>query len=123
MKICGIVHPEDAELAVAAGASFLGIIQCQRFRRGVSVEISKQIAAIAHKAGIPAVGVFVYEGAEEISQRCLQADLDIAQLHGDTARSALAGLPQQLQVIYAVHAAADGRLQTSLPDSGSNLQR
>ena len=117
VKVCGITHTEDAELAVAAGAAFLGVIQCPRFRRFVDLKTTKQIAAIAHRAGIPIVGVFVDEDAEAIALRSSQADLDLVQLHGDTARSALPGLPRQLQVVYVAHAAEDGSLQTALPDS------
>ena len=59
--------------------------------------------------------------AEAITVRCQEAGFDFAQLHGDTARSALQKLPLQLQVVYVVHADADGSVQTSLPDPFDRL--
>lgn len=52
--------------------------------------------------------------------RCSQAGITMAQLHGDGARSALAGLQgQHLQVIYVMHAKPDGQLITARPPPDS----
>lgn len=114
VKVCGITHPEDAEIAVAAGADFLGVIQCPRFRRAVSSDTTKAIAAIAHRAGIPAVGVFVDEDAEAIARHSLQGDLDVVQLHGSVSRTALPLISQHLQVVYVANASKEGHL--ALPE-------
>lgn len=105
---------------MAAGADFIGIIQYSRAARFADARTTKAIAAVAHQAGIPAAGVFVDSSAEEISQRALQCDLDLVQLHGDPARQALIDLPKELQVIYVAQAAIDGSLQTPLPTQSEN---
>lgn len=53
--------------------------------------------------------------AGTIAEACEQTGLNIAQLHGDSARAALWDLPQSLQVIYVMHVSASGRLQTPAP--------
>jgi phosphoribosylanthranilate isomerase len=44
------------------------------------------------------VGVFVDEDAATITQRCRQAGIQIAQLHGDSSRACLNSIPTDLQV-------------------------
>ena len=46
---------------------------------------------------------------------CEAADVQIAQLHGDGARAAVAHLQSDLRVVYVMHAEKDGTLQTPLP--------
>ena len=53
--------------------------------------------------------------AGTIAEACIQVGLEIAQLHGDGARSAVWSLPQSLQVIYVLNVDAQGSLQTPTP--------
>lgn len=80
VKICGITNREDALAAVDGGASAIGL----NFYRNSPRYISPTGAAmIADK--LPdtlRVGVFVDETPETIAKIALQADLDVAQLHG-----------------------------------------
>ena len=66
--------------------------------------------------------------AGTIAEACSQVGLDIAQLHGDGARSAVWSLPQSLQVIYVINVDAQGTLQTPMPaqlaeSAGEHLHR
>ena len=81
VKICGITNREDAIAAVEAGASAIGF----NFYRDSPRYISPTGAAmIAEK--IPdtvwKVGIFVDETPEAIAKIALDADLNVAQLHG-----------------------------------------
>ena len=83
VKICGITNREDALAAVEAGASAIGF----NFYRESPRYISHTGAAMIGEK-IPAkvwkVGVFVNESAEMIAKTMIEADLDIAQLHGSS---------------------------------------
>ncbi|KAK9822225.1 hypothetical protein WJX81_001438 [Elliptochloris bilobata] len=87
----------------------------QRGRRAVSPATAQRIAAVAHRHGVQAVGVFVDEDAVSIATACTDAGLDMAQLHGNGARAAYLALPPELPVVYVLHADAGGALQTPLP--------
>lgn len=67
-------------------------------KRAVSDETAAAIAAAAKQGGAEAVGVFVDEDAATITQRCRQAGISIAQLHGDASRACLNSIPGDLQV-------------------------
>lgn len=85
-------------------------------KRSVSDATAAAIAAAAREHGAQPVGVFVDEDAATIARRCRAAGIGIAQLHGDPARAALLqGLPQDLQVVYVVHATPEGQIVTPLP--------
>ena len=84
-------------------------------KRSVSPATAKQIAAVARRHGAQPVAVFVDEDADTIARVCEAADVQIAQLHGDGARAAVAHLQSDLRVVYVMHAEKDGTLQTPLP--------
>lgn len=115
IKICGITSAEDAQLAVAAGADFIGMIMWPKAKRSVAPSVAQAIATVARQHGAQAVGVFVDEDARTIEDRCREAGIGVAQLHGDVARQALGSLPHTLQVIYVMHADSDGVIQTQQP--------
>ena len=61
--------------------------------------------------------MFVDEDAGVIARTCEEAELDLAQLHGEGAREALPALPRSLGVIYVMHVDSSGLLQTAAPAS------
>ncbi len=91
VKICGITTPEDARLAVEAGADAIGINFYAASPRYVQ---SQQAVAIAQAVGPRAnkVGVFVDTPAAEICRVADQVGLDTIQLHGDQKPDFLATL-------------------------------
>jgi phosphoribosylanthranilate isomerase len=119
VKICGVRSPQDAALAVSAGADFIGMLLWQGAKRAVSISIAAQIAAEAVQRGAQPVAVFVDEDADTIVRVCSEAGISTAQLHGDGARAALPDIPPELQVIYVLHATTDGVIQTELPTASS----
>lgn len=114
VKVCGVVTPEDARYAASEGADLIGMILWPKAGRSVSLETAKKIASEAREQGSRAVGVFVDEDAGAITDICADVGIDIAQLHGDAARSAFEALPPDLSVIYVVHADSSGQVQTDV---------
>ncbi len=93
VKICGITSPEDAVLAVDAGADAIGFVFWPRSPRTLTPE---QAAAIAREVpdAVLRVGVFVDASAGEMTAVADAVGLDLLQLHGKEPPSALAGLPR-----------------------------
>jgi phosphoribosylanthranilate isomerase len=86
IKICGITSPEDARVAVDAGANAIGLNFYPKSPRYISVERACEIAA-SLPPGILKVGVFVVSslaaagGADDFVV-CHEIPLDVLQLHG-----------------------------------------
>lgn len=82
VKICGIRHIETAEMAIAAGADFLGfnfVLSSRRFINPMKAKII--IDKIRHK--IITVGVFKDATVEEVNEHIKYLKLDFVQLHGE----------------------------------------
>ena len=79
VKVCGQTHTGSADAAASMGASMLGFIFHPRSPRSVSPE---RAAAVQTPCYVKRVGVFVKQGAEDISRIMEEARLDFAQLHG-----------------------------------------
>jgi phosphoribosylanthranilate isomerase len=81
VKICGITNREDALAAVEAGASAIGF----NFYRESPRYISHTGAAMIGEkipANVWKVGVFVDELPDTVARVMIDANLDVAQLHG-----------------------------------------
>lgn len=84
VKICGLVWPDDAADAVAAGADWIGINFWPRSTRYVDIERAREVAAAARAAGpVEVVGVFVNQPDHYIETAVAVVGLDRVQLHGD----------------------------------------
>ncbi|RWV94867.1 hypothetical protein GW17_00042559 [Ensete ventricosum] len=59
VKMCGITSAKDAEMAVKAGASLIGMILCPDSKRSVSLKVAKEISKVTWDGGPKPVGVFV----------------------------------------------------------------
>jgi phosphoribosylanthranilate isomerase len=104
VKICGITRLEDAEAAVAAGASAIGFIFWPNSPRFVDPHRARKIAA-ALPPLVAAVGVFVNQPIEYVNGVATLVRLAAVQLHGDEPPefAALVAAP----VIKAVSMGAD----------------
>lgn len=80
VKICGLRRGADAAVAIASGASYLGIIFVPGARRAVRATEARDIVAAA--AGHPVLGVFASDDADAILQQRDRSGLSGAQLHG-----------------------------------------
>ena len=96
VKICGITREEDAKIATALGADFLGFVFVRESPRYVEPEEVRAIHGIqsplptavrlrrGEGTGCPLfVGVFRDESIETVRRIAQIARLDLVQLHGD----------------------------------------
>lgn len=81
-KICGLTRAEDAALAVAHGASRLGVIFAGGPRQRTPAEAREIVAAAS---GVPVLGVFGVQSIEEILAVVAAAGLSGVQLHGPSS--------------------------------------
>ena len=82
IKICGIVHPDDALAAVDAGADLIGLNFVPGSPRRLSLDAAEQIAN--RVAGqVERVAVFQNASWDEIERVTRRVDLERIQLHGD----------------------------------------
>jgi phosphoribosylanthranilate isomerase len=93
IKICGLTRPDDARIAAASGATWLGVV----FASGPRVVSAEQARAVVAAAGRPVLGVFGAQPIDEILRLRDTAGLSGAQLHGaydaaDAARLRAEGL-------------------------------
>lgn len=99
VKICGITRPQDAERAVALGATAIGFIFWPSSPRRVGLEAARSIGRLV-PASVLKVGVFVDAPAAELARTVGEAGLDAVQLHGSESPDLVRGF--EARVIKAV---------------------
>jgi phosphoribosylanthranilate isomerase len=82
VKVCGICRLEDAELAIALGASAIGFIFWPESPRYCEPERAQAIATRL-PPHITVVGVFVDQPVQHVIQIATQVPLGAVQLHGN----------------------------------------
>jgi len=99
VKICGITRPQDAERAVALGATAIGFIFWPSSPRRIGLDAALSIGRLV-PASVLKVGVFVDAPAAELARTVGEAGLDAVQLHGSESPDLVRGL--EARVIKAV---------------------
>lgn len=90
VKVCGVTRPEDAALAAALGADYLGLNFFSGSPRCITVGQAREIAAaVAGGGGVRLVGVFVNHAAAEVEAIAAAVHLDILQFSGDEEPAAV----------------------------------
>jgi phosphoribosylanthranilate isomerase len=87
VKICGITNPEDARIAVEAGANALGFNFYPKSPRYLSLEAARLVVQ-AVPGDYLKVGVFVNAKKEELQRAFESVPLDVVQLHGTACETA-----------------------------------
>lgn len=92
VKICGLTNLDDAQIALQAGADYLGFIFYPPSKRAVDGETAKKIVKILRQTKhCPVlIGVFVNEPVSKMTQILDYCHLDFAQLSGDEVPSIVA---------------------------------
>lgn len=80
VKICGLVRPDDAAAAAAAGARYVGAILAGGPRL---VTAGKAREMFDHASNCTRVVVVGHEPVDDIVRAAMEAGADIIQLHGD----------------------------------------
>ena len=80
IKFCGLTRAEDAEHAVALGASYVGVIFAGGPRL-LTVPRAAQVLGTV-PGSVHRVGVFGDQAADEIADAAARLSLSVAQLHG-----------------------------------------
>jgi phosphoribosylanthranilate isomerase len=85
VKICGITNLEDALVASAAGADYLGFIFYPPSKRGIDLVVAQKIVdQLRQRDDCPTlVGVFVNEKVDRMVETLAFCNLDLAQLSGE----------------------------------------
>lgn len=94
VKVCGITSPDDAQLAVEAGADAVGLVFWPDSPRQVSVGAAREISD-ALPPFVVRVGVFVDAAPGELARVAEAAGLDMLQLHGAEPPEILDVLPRR----------------------------
>ena len=95
VKICGVTTPEDAAMAVVAGADAIGVNFWPGSKRHVTLADARDVLA-AVPAGVLKVGVFVDAPVEEVERHLDELELDRAQLHGNESPALFDRLDRRL---------------------------
>ncbi len=99
IKICGIVHPEDAELAAANGADLIGLNFVPGSPRHLDLGLAAEI--VEQAAGrVETVGVFQNVLPEDLERVLRRVDLDRLQFHGSESEADVEAV--DLPVIKAI---------------------
>jgi phosphoribosylanthranilate isomerase len=91
IKICGITHPADAELAISLGADALGLNFYPKSAR--CLDLARDLGWLrALPASVPRIAVLVNPDRTEIDRLWAQGCFDAFQLHGDEDEAFCAAL-------------------------------
>jgi phosphoribosylanthranilate isomerase len=110
VKICGITNFSDAQAAVDAGATALGLNFYPRSPRFIAKADAARIR-IRLPEEVESVGVFVNASAADVAAMYRDVRFTSAQLHGDEPPAVVAELSRMLKVIKAFRVSADFPLE------------
>jgi phosphoribosylanthranilate isomerase len=108
VKICGITSPEDARLAVEAGADAVGMVFADSPRQ-VTVAAAARIVGVL-PPWVTAVGVFVNAPDREIAETARSVGLGAVQFHGDELPCQVADAARTSKVIKVFRVAGESDL-------------
>lgn len=83
IKICGVIHPDDAAAAVDAGADMLGLNFVSDSPRCLSLDQAEAISERVADSTVERVAVFRNASWDEIERVTRRIDLERVQFHGE----------------------------------------
>ena len=112
VKICGLSTKGAVEVAVLAGADYIGFVFAPS-KRQVTLEQAAELAEII-PTYVKKVGVFVSPSRAELLEAIEKVGLDLVQIHGQVADDLFADLP--CSSIQAVQVDGNGHVPNSQAD-------
>ena len=112
VKICGLSTKGAVEVAVSAGADYIGFVFAPS-KRQVTLEQAAELAEII-PTNVKKVGVFVSPSREELLEAIEKVGLDLVQVHGQVANDLFEDLP--CAGIQAVQVDGNGHVPNSQAD-------
>jgi len=82
VKICGLSDPDNLQIAISAGARYIGLVFYPPSPRNVSFDTAWNLAR-AVPTGVRSTGLFVNPSDEQLERTLTGIQLDMVQLHGD----------------------------------------
>ena len=101
VKICGVMHVEDALAAARAGADAIGIVFYEKARRCITHDRAREILRALPPFVTP-VALFCDEPSQRILDAAAELNLRHVQLQGEESADEIAEL-SGLRVIKAIH--------------------
>ena len=101
VKICGMTEPFEVEKAVEAGVDALGFIFVKESPRAIDPEVAKEIIAELPPF-VDAVGVFMNEDPEVVSELVHYCGLTVIQLHGQEPPEYCEVMPRRVVKAFQV---------------------
>lgn len=112
VKICGITCPEDARLAVDAGADAIGLVFAESPRQVTPHQAARIVAELP--PWVTPTGVFVDTEPDEVLATVETARLGAVQFHGDEMPCQVEDLLGRIKVIKGFRIAAKSDLDGAL---------
>ena len=112
VKICGLSTKGAVEVAVSAGADYIGFVFAPS-KRQVTLDQATELAKLI-PSHIQKVGVFVSPSQSELLEAIDKVGLDLVQIHGQVADDLFEDLP--CASIQAVQVDGDGHVPNSQAD-------
>ena len=112
VKICGLSTKGAVEVAVSAGADYIGFVFAPS-KRQVTLDQATELAKLI-PSHIQKVGVFVSPSQSELLEAIDKVGLDLVQIHGQVADNLFEDLP--CASIQAVQVDGDGHVPNSQAD-------
>lgn len=112
VKICGLSTKGAVEVAVSAGADYIGFVFAPS-KRQVTLDQATELAKLI-PSHIQKVGVFVSPSQSELLEAIDKVGLDLVQIHGQVADDLFESLP--CASIQAVQVDGDGHVPSSQTD-------
>ena len=112
VKICGLSTKEAVEVAVSAGADYIGFVFAPS-KRQVTLAQAAELAKLI-PSHIQKVGVFVSPSREELLEAIEKIGLDLVQIHGQVTDDLFVKLP--CASIQAMQVDGNGHVPNSQAD-------
>ena len=112
VKICGLSTKEAVEVAVSAGADYIGFVFAPS-KRQVTLEQAAELAKLI-PVNVKKVGVFVSPSRAELLEAVDKVGLDFVQVHGQVVDKLFENLP--CASIQAVQVDGNGHVPNSQAD-------